>query len=200
SYTYLRLSTASGEQWAAIPTTAVAVGTEVRLANPTVMTNFVSKTLSRTFPEIYFSTGIAQPGGAPAHAAAPTAAPAAAADPQTAALAAWAEQADPVAKATGPDAKTVAEIYLQRAALTDKAVLLRGKVVKYTAGVMGKNWLHLRDGTGNAQSKDHDITVTTGDQAAVGEVVSVRGPVHVDRDFGAGYVFPVMIEDAKVVR
>ena len=192
TYTYLRLSTGSKEQWAAIPAAQVAVGTEVTLLNPMPMTNFVSKTLNRTFPLILFSTGIEQPQ----LAAAPTRV-----DPEYDALTAWAKQsASPVAKATGADARTVAEIYGQKGALTNKPVLLRGKVVKYTAGVLGKNWLHLQDGSGSLESKDNDIAVTTTDVVALGEVVAVKGAVHVERDFGAGYFFAVMIEDARVVR
>ena len=69
--------------------------------------------------------------------------------------------------------------------------------MKWNAGIMGKNWLHLRDGSG-AAGKDNDITITTSDEAAVGDVVLVKGTVRVDKDFGAGYAYPVIIEDAKL--
>ncbi len=225
TYTYLRLSTATGEQWAAIPTTAVTVGSEVTLTKPMVMKNFASKTLNRTFEEILFSPGIEGMRPAAPHAEVAKAAPAAAApkagEPGFEALSNWAEtqaggpaKAAPagmpppaaiapvtgVAKATGPGAATVVEIYQQKAALLDKPVLLRGKVVKYTSGVLGKNWLHLRDGSGTEDGKDNDIAVTTTQTVALGDVVVVQGPVHLARDFGAGYFFPVMIEDAKIVR
>jgi hypothetical protein len=62
---------------------------------------------------------------------------------------------------------------------------------------MGKNWVHLRDGSGTA-GKDNDITVTTGDRVAVGDVVTAKGTVRVDKDFGAGYAYPVIVEDAKL--
>jgi hypothetical protein len=77
-------------------------------------------------------------------------------------------------------------------------VAVRGKVVKYNPGIMGKNWIHLRDGSGSNEKKDNDLTVTTSDSAAVGGVVLVKGRVHLDRDFGSGYVYSVIIEDAKV--
>ena len=73
-----------------------------------------------------------------------------------------------------------------------------GKVVKFLPGIMGKNWLHLRDGSGARANGDDDITVTTGDSAAVGDVVLVRGTVRIDKDFGAGYRYAVMVEEAKV--
>lgn len=104
-----------------------------------------------------------------------------------------------VPRATGQDARTVAEVYAQRAALKDRTVTVRGKVVKFTAGVMGKNWIHLRDGTGTA-GKDNDVTVTTQDPAAKGDVVLVRGKVALDQDIGMGAPYPVIIQDAKVSR
>ena len=102
-----------------------------------------------------------------------------------------------VPKASGADARTVAEIYAQRTALKEKPVTLRGKVVKFNEGIMNRNWVHLRDGTG-ASGKDNDITVTTNDKTAVGDVVVVKGTVRLDKDFGAGYAYPVIIEDAKL--
>jgi hypothetical protein len=103
-----------------------------------------------------------------------------------------------VAKAKGADARTVAEVYGQKGKLKGKTVAVRGKVVKFSPGIMGKNWVHLRDGTGGQGS--NDLTVTTGDHVAVGDVVVARGKVTTDRDFGSGYAYPVMLEEAKVAK
>lgn len=103
-----------------------------------------------------------------------------------------------VPKATGPNARTVGEIMSKPAALKDKPVVVRGKVVKYTPGVMGKNWIHLRDGTGLAADNTHDITVTTMDEAKKGDVVIVSGVVRLDKDLGSGYFYKVLLEDAKL--
>jgi hypothetical protein len=102
-----------------------------------------------------------------------------------------------VAKAPGPDARTVAELHAQKASLKDKSVTVHGKVVKYNPGIMGKNWLHLRDGTGKS-GVDNDVTVTTQDPTAVGEVVTVKGKLAVDQDIGMGTPYPVLIQDAKL--
>jgi hypothetical protein len=102
-----------------------------------------------------------------------------------------------VPKASGSDARTVAEVYAQRAALKEKPVTIRGKVVKYNEGIMGRNWVHLRDGSGSA-GKDNDLTITTVEKTAVGEVVVVKGTLRIDKDFGAGYAYPVIVEDAKL--
>jgi hypothetical protein len=103
-----------------------------------------------------------------------------------------------VAKATGADARTVAEIVSGRVALKDKPVVVRGKVVKFTPGVMGKNWIHLRDGSGAAADGTNDVVVTTKDETKIGDVVLVKGVVRTDRDLGSGYKYAVLVEDATL--
>jgi hypothetical protein len=105
-----------------------------------------------------------------------------------------------VEKAEGPDGRNVAELFARKAELRGRQVAVRGKVVKVLHGIMGKTWIHLRDGSGTRANKDDDLTITTADDAAVGEVVLVRGELSVDVDLGAGYVYPVLIEGAKVSR
>ena len=103
-----------------------------------------------------------------------------------------------VAKATGPDARTVAEVVAKRADLKDKTVVVRGKVVKFTPGVMDKNWIHLRDGTGSAADGTNDVVVTTKEETQIGAVVLVKGVVHTDKDLGSGYSYKVLIEEATL--
>jgi hypothetical protein len=103
-----------------------------------------------------------------------------------------------VPKATGPDARTVAEIVTKKAELKDKTIVVRGKVVKFTPEVMGKNWVHLRDGTGSAADNTNDVLVTTKDQAKIGDVVVAKGIVHTDRDLGSGYSYKVLVEEATL--
>ncbi len=103
-----------------------------------------------------------------------------------------------VPKATGPDARTVAEIIEKKAALNSKPVLVRGKVVKYTPGVMGKNWIHLQDGSGSAADSTNDVLVTTKDETKIGAVVVARGTVRTDVDLGSGYFYKVLVDEAKL--
>ena len=155
------------------------------------MTNFESKTLKKTFDRIYFGS-IAGAG---------TKAPLAGGD-MAAVHAGVAKPADvgevKVAKATGPDARTVAEVVAKRTDLKDKTVVVRGKVVKFTPGVMDKNWIHLRDGTGSAADGTNDVVVTTKDETQIGAVVLVKGVVHTDKDLGSGYSYKVLIEEATL--
>jgi hypothetical protein len=199
-YSYIRIKTADGESWVAVPKADVPNGAEIAVAGAMPMQNFESKTLNRKFELVYFGT-LAGPEGAPAPAGA---APADAMPPPNMAAQHAAAAAGPsdvgsvkVPKAAGADARTVAEVYAQRTALKEKPVTIRGKVVKYNEGIMGRNWIHIRDGSGTA-GKDNDLTITTAEKAGVGEVVVVKGTVRVDKDFGAGYAYPVIIEDAKL--
>lgn len=188
NYTYLRLKTASGEVWTAVATAQVKKGATVSVENAEQMDNFESKSLKKTFPKIFFGSLAAAPGAAAA---------------QVSAAHASAKPNDfkgdvKVAKATGAQARTVAEIIGQSATLKDKPVLLHARVVKYSAAIMGKNWLHLRDGSGNAAKANQELLATSTDEVKLGDVVLVKGIVRTNKDFGAGYAYKVMIEEAKL--
>ena len=91
---------------------------------------------------------------------------------------------------------TVAEIYGQSADLANQSVTLRGRVVKFTPNIMGTNWIHVQDGTGSEGT--HDLTVTTSATVQVGDLVVIKGAVTVNKDFGAGYRYAVIVEDASM--
>ncbi|HEX6086519.1 MAG TPA: hypothetical protein VF266_18465 [Thermoanaerobaculia bacterium] len=187
-YTYLRIATANGEEWAAVRETQIASGANVAVDVQLTMEKFESKTLNRTFDRIAFG----EIGGA---------AKAAAGMPP--AMLTPAQHMRPpdlgaisVEKAAG--GSSVAEVHAQKASLNGKEVVVRGKVVKFLGGIMGTNWMHIQDGTGSKAAGDNDLTVTTDGQAMVGDVVTVRGKLAADKDFGAGYQYPVIVEKARV--
>ena len=100
-----------------------------------------------------------------------------------------------IAKADG--GKTVEEVYKEKDTLANGKVVVRGKVVKVNPDIMGKNWLHVRDGSGAEGT--NDLTVTTaGAVPAVGDTVLVKGLVSLNKDLGMGYVYDVIVEDAEV--
>ncbi|MBI2374068.1 MAG: nucleotide-binding protein [Deltaproteobacteria bacterium] len=206
-YTYLKLATANGEVWAAVPETNAAVGSEVAIQSPQEMRGFQSKTLNRTFDVVYFGTIASAPGGAQPGASPPgVAASQPSGPPQMPMEGAGAQHAaagpaagvGKIAKAAGPEGKTVEEIFAGKAALKDKSITINGQVVKFTSGVMGRNWIHLQDGSGAPDKATHDLTVTTQGEAKVGDKISVKGTLHADKDFGAGYSYAVIIEDATI--
>jgi len=103
-----------------------------------------------------------------------------------------------VEKAKGADAYTVSETYEKSGTLDKKTVVVRGKVVKVSRGIMGKNWVHLRDGSGDAGKGTNNLVATTQDAPKVGDVVTAKGILYKDKDFGAGYKYKVIVEEATV--
>lgn len=95
-----------------------------------------------------------------------------------------------------PPTVSVAEIYAQKAQLAGKHIHITGEVVKVNNNIMGKNFLHLQDGTGGEGS--NDVTVTSQQTAQVGDRIEVDALVTVDRDFGMGYSYDVILEEAKL--
>ena len=203
NFTYLRLKTGNGETWAAIVQSQVQQGATVAIENAIVMNNFESKALKRTFPSILFGTLAGADATSSATPSASTSTGASGSHVMGMSSSLMPKKMEStgdvrVKKASGENAKTVAEIMTKGAELKDKTVLVRGKVVKYNEGIMGKNWIHLRDGTGSVENETNDILVTTANSAKLGDIVTAKGVVHADKDFGAGYVYKVLIEEATL--
>jgi hypothetical protein len=102
------------------------------------------------------------------------------------------------ASAADAVAKTVAAVYKEKTALTGKTISATGKVVKVNNGIMGRNFVHVQDGTGDAKDGSNNLVVTSKQTAAVGDKVTISGLVVVNRDFGSGYSYPLIIEEATV--
>jgi len=206
-YTYVLVDTGSNRVWAATTQFPVTVGDKVAVGAGVPMSNYHSKTLNRDFDAVYFTGSIAVDGEKNgAGAALPPGHPPIASDataglpPGHPSLTAPAPAANldltGIKRASG--GKTIQEIYAGQSKLAGKPVSVRGKVVKYNSGILGKNWLHLRDGSGTTEKADNDLTVTTSVPAKLGDVVVVTGNVSTNKDFGAGYKYSVIVEDAKV--
>jgi len=193
-YTYVQVDTGTEKIWAAAPKFDVKVGDAVVVPQGMAMKDYHSKTLERDFPVVYFVDGV-MVGGAEAALSPQPQMPEGHPDTQAAAAAA-ASQVDLSGITAAEGGKTVAQVYADPAALAGKTVTLRGKVVKYNADIMGKNWLHVQDGTGAEGT--NDITVTTSSTAKVGDTVLISGVVSTDKDFGYGYKYALLIEDAQV--
>jgi len=189
-YTYVCLEKGGKKTWVAVTEMKVAVGETRSFLPGQVMPNFTSKSLNRTFDAIVFSGGPAEegviiPGGDPSHVG-------------SKANVASLDKGIKVEKASGANTYTVGEVYAKRASLNNKQVTVKGKVVKFSQGIMGKNWVHIQDGTGDQQKGTHNLVATTQDTTAVGDIVTVTGTFAKDKDFGAGYLYKAIVEDAKV--
>lgn len=182
-YTYAKLDSGTTSVWVAGPETKLAVGAKIGTTSGTLMTGFHSSTLSRTFDEIYFITDFPIAGAAPANPHSGSAA--------TKPTAAIAEKIEPAA-----GGQTIAQVFANVSSLAGKPVVVRGKVVKVNNQILDHNWLHIQDGTGAAGT--NDLTVTTAATVSLGDVVVVRGTLATNKDFGAGYKYAVLVEDAAV--
>lgn len=211
SYTYLRIGQpGQAGVWAAVPKAEVRQGQQVSVVGGEEMRDFTSSTLKRTFPSIWFGN-LASAQAANAGPAASPVSPHGVGGPMMGGEGALpaghgAPQAagddvavTKVARAEGPTGHVVAELFEQRDSLAGKKVRVRGTVVKSMPAIMGRTFVHVRDGSGDPAQGTHDLTVTTQATPEVGKVVLAEGVVAKDRDFGAGYTYPVLIEQAELV-
>jgi hydrogenase maturation factor len=211
-YTYLLIKNEQGEVWIALPESKVEVGQEVIVSPGMMMKSFESKALNKTFDVIIFSSGLADADDMPQataagenpHASEDMQAPVD--DAELAKLSGGSARAIvpaadeiKVEKAKGKNAQTIEECFNDAEQLNKKTVQVRGKVVKFSSMIMGKNWIHLQDGTGDPEQKTHDLVVTTSGKAKKGDVVTIEGILHKDKDFGAGYKYAAIIEEAKIL-
>ncbi|MCL5030456.1 MAG: hypothetical protein M1480_15705 [Bacteroidetes bacterium] len=185
NYTYLQVSENGNEYWIAAPQTKVEKGETIYYSQGMEMKNFHSETLNRTFQSIFFVQSISSSPQA-----------------QTQTLSSAHQQVsstqqDKISIEPLKDGKTIAQVYSQKEALSGKIIKIKGKVVKYNPNIMDRNWIHIQDGT--KSGGNFDLLVTSKNETALGEIIVVEGRVALNKDFGAGYSYSVMLEDAKII-
>ena len=211
-YTYMNIDSGDRKTWVAGPKMDIAKGDTVTIPpGGLLMENFESPTFKRTFPEIYFvgqarkgkmpgvskdslpGTGL-PPGHPPLNPGAagglPKDHPALPGEAAAAAGIATGKYAD--ALPDGP-ATTIPDVIAGAADLKGRTVRVRGVVAKVNANILGRNWVHVREGT-------NDLTVTTADLPVLKDEVAVSGVVDTKADFGSGYKFDVMLIEARIAR
>lgn len=193
SYTYVNVDTGMRTIWAAAPKFPVKVGDRVSVPTDSPMQNYRSDSLDRTFPLVYFA-GKIRVAAAGTSAALP--ADKATPHPSSSKAAGLPQQSFAgIAKPEG--GYTVGEFFDSGRGLAGTEVAIRGRVVKFSPRIMGTNWIHIQDGSAGKDGSN-DLIVTSNGGASVGDVVLVRGKVSVDKDFGFGYTYALMIEGASV--
>lgn len=190
SYTYLYVKENDSLSWLAVPKMDAQTGHTYYYSEGLPMTEFESKELHRTFAKVLFLGGVSeQPIGT--------------------------EQPNPHAGGTegytrksGTEARkdikisvpagciSIADLFAHKSDYEGKTVKVYGQVTKYSPQIMNKNWIHIQDGT-TANGK-YDLTITSMDEAKIDELVTFEGKVVADKDFGYGYKFEVMLEDAHL--
>lgn len=188
NYTYVEVDNGKEKAWAASRATSVKIGDMIAFSTSMPVKNFHSKVLKRDFPVIYFVDGFNTDANKHVSNTA-----------KIASLHGHGKKKTTVAAIKGikkvKGGKTIAEIYAQQKSLGGKRIRVRGKVTKFNAEIMGKNWLHIRD-----SSTLNDLTVTTKGKAAVGDVVILEGKLGLNKDFSYGYVYPVIMEEARITK
>jgi len=195
-YTYAEVDTGKEKVWAAGPVTPLKTGDMISFSAKMPMQNFHSKALDRDFPMIYFinryitgsEVSVTSPATFPSATKSITVSPRGEIKPQT--------EIKPIEGINKVDGgNTIAEIYSDKKNLNGKKIRVRGKVTKFSANIMGNNWLHIRD-----SSSLDDLTVITKDTTAVGDVVITEGKLELDKDYNYGYFYPVIMEDATIIK
>ena len=193
-YTFIKGTTNKGEEvWIAVREKPVEKGETYYYKDAMEMKNFKSKSLNKTFDSIFFVGKLAKnPDGSdeatnnsmpgmmmPGHSK-----PKVAAETEI--------NVTPL-----KDGQTIEMIAKKKDEFNGKTVKLRGVVTKFNGEIMNRNWIHLQDGT--SYGKAFDITVTTDQTAKVGDEIVVEGTLTVNKDFGAGYRYDMIIENAKLI-
>lgn len=206
-YTYAKVDEAGTIYWIAGPQSNIVAGSSISFLEQMVMTDFTSKALNKTFDQILFVSAIVPTDKSAQSTSAQTA-------QTTAQVKAGADAhancnhdkeltlapvASTVKVAKNASGYTIEELYTKKTALKDKSVKINAKVVKVSKNIMGKDWVHLQDGSGTAGTDDI-IATAANSTVQVGDSVTANGTVKTDVDLGYGYKFPVLIEEAKFTK
>jgi hypothetical protein len=181
-YTYMQIDDTKKKYWVAVEGTKVEKGTEVRFTEELRAKNFESKSLNRTFDEIVFASNLQYRTKVP----------------EAGNLALISEQVKE-SPYKQKDTMSVKEAWEKRASLKDKTITIRGKVVKASQNIISRNWIHIQDGTGEG-SEVGRIVFTSKELPNVGDIVTATGVVTVDKDFGSGYFYKIIVENATFTK
>jgi hypothetical protein len=180
-YTYLNVEENGENYWIAASQMDVQKGETVYFTGGLLKKNFQSREFNRVFETLYLVSNIQkEPGGNEAGNGMPG----------QGSGHASVEPPKDVKPAEG--AIKISELLANKQKYAGKTVKLTGKCVKINPNIMGRNWIHLQDGSAN----NYDLTVTTSENIPLGHVVTIEGTVALDKDFGAGYKYDIIIEGA----
>ena len=183
-YVYLKVREGSNDYWIATKKMDVEVGSTYYYRNGLLKTNFESKEYNRTFDQLYLVSSIVPE----THGTQPS-------EKREIEMHAFeGESKTSDSETTGP-VLTIAELIKNKESLAGKEVTIQGKCTKVNAKIMGRNWIHLKDGT----LDEYDLVITSNSDIPVGHEVIMKGTVSLKKDFGSGYYYELLIEDAKVM-
>jgi len=186
-YTYLFVNENDKDIWLALPKMEAKPGDVYFFKDGYEMVNFRSQELGRTFQSVFFLESVG------------TSAEEVMKGPVVSGnepVKAEVRQYDlKIKKAEG--GISIEELFQKKSSLNGTKVRITGKVVHYNPGIMNLNWIHLQDGT--SYSGKFDLTATSENETAVGKIITIEGTVALDKDFGAGYFYDLIVMDAVIV-
>ncbi|WP_157493563.1 hypothetical protein [Draconibacterium sediminis] len=190
SYTYISATENGIAKWIAVAKQEVSPGEVLYYYDALPMENFHSKEIDRTFDVIYFVNKITKTPGTEQPAMG-------SAMPRShQGKVAVSDAEVEIEKEEGD--LSIADVFANKADYSNKEFEIKGAVVKVNEQVMGKNWVHIQDGTGTGSN--FDLTITTQADVKVGDVVTFKGKLTLEKDFGAGYFYDVIMEDGTLVQ
>lgn len=191
NYTYLSVEDGDESYWIAVAGKGFENGETIYFKSFVEMNDFKSKELDRTFESILFVDQFSrEPDGL--DKAVPSGAETA--NPRKNRMDAL---IDSIKIAPAPGGISIAELYGNAEKYKDKEVVVSGQIVKINRDIMDRNWVHIMDGTRVDRS---DLTFTTTEDFQMGDTITIRGKVALDKDFGAGYVYPLIVEEAEQIQ
>lgn len=186
SYTYLKVAEYGQEYWMAVNAMDAKVGDDFYYDESMEMKGFKSKQLERVFERILFVDDLSR-------------------DPQKTNLNSKVPEDHNAQPKMGREyvsiepiqgGISIADLYKTKIDLADKPVMVRGVVVKVNSDIMNMNWVHLQDGS--SHNNNYDLTITTNEVVTVGDTVTFEGIVNLDKDFGYGYAYDLLLSEAKI--
>lgn len=181
-YSYLNVSEDGEKYWIAIPRKEVQVGSTYFYKGGLLKKNFESKEYNRVFETIYLvSEVIPHP---------------------TNSVSSEPNDIPPKDKISGEAVSVelaegsvkLSELFFDPKKFEGKLIQVTGKCVKVNQMIMGRNWIHIQDGSG----QDLDLTITTTENVNVDAIVTFKGTIALNKDFGAGYKYDVIMEMASL--
>lgn len=188
-YTYLRVEEGEKDYWMAVTRREVKEGQTFYYRGAMEMKNFTSPELKKTFETILFVEDLSEQSPVAPQQSTPMGKN----QPMKPDL----DKAEiKIDKAAG--GITIAELYSDLKKYSGKEITIKGKILRVNNGIMKRNWLHIQDGT--SAGANFDLTVTTDQEFNEGDVVTLKGKVALDQDFGYGYSYPVLLENAVALK
>jgi hypothetical protein len=183
-YIYLKVSEGEEVYWIATGKQEVQVGQSYFYKNGLLKTQFHSKEYDRTFDKIYLVSNIVPSNHGSSTMTIPT---------TSSSIDNNEKDKNPTSLVTDGSV-SIANLVANPESYKDQTIQISGRCAKLNANIMGRNWIHLKDGT----KDDYDLVVTSNVPVPEGHVVTMKGVVRLDKDFGAGYRYDIIIEDGEL--